>query len=58
VEGDWSKPAGPGAGISSRMYLSMGAMFAERRQKSEVIYIHLQINELHIIIFRSTLLGR
>lgn len=58
VAGVWQKPAGPGTSISPSMCLSMGGMLAERRQKSEVMYVHLQINELHTIIFRSTPLGR
>lgn len=36
----------------------VGGVFAERSQKSEVMYINLQINELHTIIFRSAPLGR
>lgn len=56
VAGVWQKPAGPGTSISP--CLSMGGMLAQRRRKSEVMYIHLQINELHTIIFRSTPLGR
>lgn len=53
----WQTAAGWGTSFCPSTCLSVGEVIAERRKKNRVMYINLEIPELHGIILTSVPLG-